>query len=291
IRHIEAGRFFDDFIADDPLDGNGWYWRLEALPEGPEARYLYHLLATHEFQEGLKNYRDLNYLYENLNAWQRNIDVYDAMLGTREKAYAARMPNIDAALARADLEGLVDRKLELDSTLNTIEKSNDWPALASASQAEMWRRIAAIEATPALQSDIPEAVAARDRIRLLKGVMQWDLQRDFKERLWRSRRDLRQTAEALLATQRSRRQIDQSMRLEPQRFDEIGARVDGLAPRLESTRMRVEDALARQRAALQSIAVGELQAQKQRLDIYTVQARFALAAIYDIAAMAPGKEQ
>jgi hypothetical protein len=39
-----------------------------------------------------------------------------------------------------------------------------------------------------------------------------------------------------------------------------------------------------QSAYLQAIAVGELQAQKERLDIYTVQARFALAAIYDIAA-------
>jgi hypothetical protein len=42
--------------------------------------------------------------------------------------------------------------------------------------------------------------------------------------------------------------------------------------------------MADQREFLQSIAVGELQAQKQRLDIYTVQARFALAAIYDLAA-------
>jgi hypothetical protein len=35
---------------------------------------------------------------------------------------------------------------------------------------------------------------------------------------------------------------------------------------------------------LRAIAVEELQAQKQRLDVYTIQARFALAAIYDVAA-------
>ena len=40
--------------------------------------------------------------------------------------------------------------------------------------------------------------------------------------------------------------------------------------------------LSRQRAFLQAIAIGELQAQKDRLDVYTIQARFALAAIYDI---------
>ena len=36
--------------------------------------------------------------------------------------------------------------------------------------------------------------------------------------------------------------------------------------------------------AIPPIAVGELSAQKQRLDTYTIQARFALASIYDIAA-------
>jgi hypothetical protein len=40
--------------------------------------------------------------------------------------------------------------------------------------------------------------------------------------------------------------------------------------------------MAMQRAFLQTIAVDELQAQKRRLDTYTVQARFALAAIYDL---------
>ena len=54
----------------------------------------------------------------------------------------------------------------------------------------------------------------------------------------------------------------------------------------KSTKIRVEDALSEQRAYLQSIAVGELQAQKNRLDLYTIQARFALAAIYDVAATA-----
>jgi hypothetical protein len=47
--------------------------------------------------------------------------------------------------------------------------------------------------------------------------------------------------------------------------------------------MRVEDALSAQRAFLQSIAVRELRAQQQRLEVYSVQARFALAAIYDLA--------
>jgi hypothetical protein len=284
ISHIESGEFFDDFIADDPLDSTGWYWRMEELPEGPEARYLFHLLATHEFQEGLKNYRDLNYLWNNLDDWLGSIQVYANMLETRRLAYQERLPEAEAALDRADLEGMVDRKLEYESTLNDIERSNDWLALANKREFEMWGEITGLENTPALSANIPEAEEVRDKIELLKGVLQWDLERQFKDRLWRIRRDLRQTGEALVETQRSRRQVDESMRKQPLEFEDFSARVYGLQPRIEGMQMRVGNAMAEQRAFLQAIAVGELRAQKRRLDIYTVQARFALAAIYDRAA-------
>jgi len=137
-----------------------------------------------------------------------------------------------------------------------------------------------------LRSDIPEAVEVQDKIDLLKGVLQWNLERDFDDRLWHIRRDLRETGEALVGTQRARRQIDETMRNEPLVFAALSDRVYGLAPRIEAVKMQVEDTLMAQRLFLQSIAVDELQAQKDRLDIYTIQARFALAAIYDIAATA-----
>jgi Tetratricopeptide repeat len=286
IAHIESGAIFDKLLATDPLGSTGWYWQLEQLPEGPETRYLFHLLARHEFQEGLKNYRDLNFLSQNLDDWRGNIEVYGNMLETRKQAYEERLPRVEDALARADLDGMVNEKLEFDSTLNNIEKSRDWLALATLSEFEMWGEISGIENTPELRADIPEALEVRDKIQLLKGVLQWQLERDFQDRLWRIRRDLHDAGEALVATQRSRRQIDETMRNEPLHFAELSERVYGLGPRIEAMKMRVDDALAQQRAFLQEIAVGELQAQKQRLDIYTVQARFALAAIYDVAATA-----
>jgi len=284
IGRIESGEFFDQFVEDDPLDSTGWYWQMEHLPEGAEARYLFHLLATHEFQEGLKNYRDLSYLHSNLDEWQRSVDVFRNMLDTRREAFEERLPRVEAALERADIDALVDRKLEFDSMLNDIEQSNDWLALASREQFDMWGEVTGLEANPALGADIPEAVDVRDKIRLLKGVLQWELEKGFKDKLWRIRRELRLTGEALVETQRARRQVDESIRLEPVAFAALGERVNGLAPSIEGMKMRVEDAMSAQRAFLQRIAVGELSAQRQRLDTYTIQARFALASIYDIAA-------
>jgi tetratricopeptide (TPR) repeat protein len=288
ISRIQSGQFFDAFLAEEPLDSSGWYWRLESLPEGPEARYLFHLLATHEFQEGLKNYRDLFYLRRNLDEWQSNIGVYADMLQTRESAYAGRLPVLEAALERADIDSLVNAKLELDSTLNDIEASKDWLALATPGEFSMWGEITGLEQTPALRAGFREATDARNKIALMKGVLQWNLEREFGERLWRLRSNLREAGEALVDTQRSRRKIDDTLRTEPLHFANLGGRVDSLLPRLAATRMRVDDTLESQRAFLGSLAVKELRAQQKRLEIYTVQARFALAAIYDISASAEG---
>jgi len=291
ISHIESGEMFDQFLTTDPMGSTGWYWQLAQLPEGPEARYLFHLLAKHEFQEGLKNYRDLDYLHRNLDTWQGSIDVYSNMLETRKEAYEERLPRVEDALGRADLDGMVNHKLDLDSTLNSIDKSHDWLALATPAEFDMWGEITGLEATQALRSDIPEAAEVRDKIQLLKGVLQWELEREFKGRLWSIRRDLGDAGEALVDTQRSRRQIDETMRNEPLKFADLSERVYGLGPRIEGMKMRVDDALADQRTFLQSIAIGELQAQKERLDVYTLQARFALAAIYDISSSTDGEAQ
>jgi outer membrane protein assembly factor BamD (BamD/ComL family) len=284
IGKIESGELMNAFLSDGKDATTGWYWQLQALPEGPEARYLYHLLATHKFQEGLKNFRDLHYLWNNLDDWQQSADVFRNMLSTRQTAYAERLPRVQESLAQADLEGMVNRKLEFDARLNNIEQNNDSLALATPHEFELWGEISAIERNPALQASIPEAAEVRNKIKLLKGALQWTLDKEFKSRLSRIRRNLNETGEALVETQRSRRQIDETMRTEPELFADFNSRVVGLSPQIDSLKTRVETAMVRQRGFMENVAVEELVAQKKRLDTYTVQARFALASIYDQAA-------
>ena len=76
------------------------------------------------------------------------------------------------------------------------------------------------------------------------------------------------------------------MRNESPLFAELNRRVGGLTPKIDELKARVEIAMDRQRVFMLGVAADELRAQKHRLDTYTVQARFALAAIYDLAAIA-----
>ena len=53
------------------------------------------------------------------------------MLETRRIAYQERLPRTMEALDRADIDELVNRKLEYDAMLNDIERNGDWLALAN----------------------------------------------------------------------------------------------------------------------------------------------------------------
>lgn len=284
IASLESGSLLNSLLAGNETATTGWHWRLEALPAGAESNYLYHLLATHEFQESLKNFRDLDYLARNLERWQASLGVFRNMLDTRARAYEERLPRVESSLARAGLEEMVDRKLAFDARLDSIEQNRDALALASEEEFALWGEIVALEQNPALAADLPEAEDLRRKVRLMKGVLQWELEKEFRERLWRLRRDVRKTGEALVETQRSRRRVDESMRSEPELFAGFDARIDALEPQILDLRARVGAAMDRQRRYLQSIAIGEMRAQKERLRTYSVQARFALAAIYDLSA-------
>ncbi len=97
VASIGAGHMTDDLLGADPQsDQQGWFWQLKQLPDAPQSRYLYSLLADNDFQEGLKNYRDLGYLAGTLKGWDDSMDAFRAMIDTRERAHAERLPRVDA---------------------------------------------------------------------------------------------------------------------------------------------------------------------------------------------------
>ena len=101
IESIENGELITELLGereDVANEASGWYWRLERIPDSVESRYLYELLATNRFQEGLKNYRDLLQVNRNLDRWVESLGAFDDILDTRQRAYVQRLPSIDASL-------------------------------------------------------------------------------------------------------------------------------------------------------------------------------------------------
>jgi hypothetical protein len=74
----------------------------------------------------------------------------------------------------------------------------------------------------------------------------------------------------------------------PNNTGEFAARVEALRLRLEAAQQRLAGVATQQNGLLESLARTELEQQKERIGTYQIQARFALASIYDRAALGGG---
>ena len=124
----------------------------------------------------------------------------------------------------------------------------------------------------------------------MKGVLFFQLTDAFKARQWQERRTLKDLDLALHEAQSRWIRVDRARHNVPTNTGEFAARLATLKTRITELQARLARAEKGQQAYLQQIAVAELSDQKERLDTYEVQARFALATMYDKAASAePGK--
>src|SRR5687768_6575404 len=145
IAEINDGTMLDKLLQRDGNDHYGWFWQLKDVPNAPESRYLYHLLAGHDFQEGLKNYRDLAFLGGTLARWQDSIIAFDDMIATRNRAYAERVPQADAVLSSGRLDQYGADRALTGGQLDQIESAQDVAALGTAEERDQWARIMRME--------------------------------------------------------------------------------------------------------------------------------------------------
>jgi tetratricopeptide (TPR) repeat protein len=290
IDSIEGGKLIAELLgerSDSTSIESGWFWRLDKVPDTIESRYLYELMASNNFQEGLKNYRDLLQLNRNLARWKESLGAFDDILDTRQRAYEQRRPNIDASLKSVDMAALAAHRVELESQLQAVERTEDVVALGTPKEQETWRTLTAMEPQLAALANDDESNELRDKHHFLRGLMLWDLQRDYKARLWAEKKSLGDLDRQMREAQRRHTQVNSARDDWPEKFGSLTARIEGLTPRVESLQTTAETALARQQDFLQGIAVAELKAQRDRLNTYLVQARFSLATLYDRAAAQP----
>jgi len=272
--------------AANPLAPHGWFRDLKQLPATPESAYLYVVLAGHDFQEGVKNYRDLVYMSGTLDGWGDSMAAFGDMIDTRRSAYAEQLPRADALLASRAVDTLQQRDVALENGLRTIESQHDVAALGTDTERAQWARVQRVEAALAGAPATAENAELRARLALVKGVLYYRLDEAFGARSWQAQRSLRDLGLALNEAHSRWIRVERARRNMPVNTGEFAERVSALRGRIAALQTRLAAAEERQNRYLAQLAVHELEQQKDRLAAYQAQARFALATMYDRAASA-----
>ena len=291
IAAIRSGKLVDGLLQRNPGDQLGWFWSIKELPEMPHGGHLSQVLAQHEFQEAFKNLRDLRFLQQNLTEWQDKLGVFDDMLANRRKAYAERLPQIRAKAGQTGLNAQQQRRDGLAGELVRAELQADGAAFADARELALAQRLASVQATLQTMSQTaaassypnpdPELAVARERAARVAGALTWQLAQAQAGRLWDAKKSLGEVDQQLAQARARDAALAQAQTDEPARFDAFGKRIAALDPTLKALLPRLASLSGEQQQAVQDIAVAELTRQKERLAAYTLQARFAVAQLYD----------
>jgi len=275
---IRAGRLTQLLLREAPSEEMGWFWQLEHLPDSPETRYLASLLAGHDFQEALKNHRDLQFLIARLDQWTGDLHSYDDMLATRRRGFAERLTTVTASRHEQDVARLKSDRARIADRLARVENDADVEAVATEKGIEQLERLERIRG---ILSQHPADEETWERYRLLRGVLRWDIETGYPARLWEVKKSLQGLDRALADSDRQRAALTDGQARMPEVFAGFDARIRALAPRVRSLQERARELTREQGALIAELAVAELAAQRERIATYLTQARFAVAQIYD----------
>jgi Tetratricopeptide repeat len=279
---IREGSFLKALIREESRQDETWVIRLRSLPDAPETYYLMELMASHDFQTALHNYLDLEDLQSRLKAWNTSFDAFDDIIRLRSQNYEPLLPEVDAQFRELDsrIRLELQQRKHLSERLKTMLTSPRPDYLATAEERIAGERIALIEKQLG-DSDNPELVALRQRAARLRGALTWRLETEYHERLTAAYLHLNELNEPVDALTKQYDAFVRTRQAATHSYVGYDAQIAGLRERVGKALQRVEVLMARQGQMIETVAINQLEARRERLVAQQTEARFGVADGYD----------
>jgi hypothetical protein len=213
------------------------------------------------------------------------------MLVAREARFKEHLPKTRRALQGTAVEQLEGRYQQQLAALNDIEAREDPVRLATSQEAGQWQALAELGRRLEGLPDTDQVNRLREQQQRLKGVLLWQLSTDYKPRLWRARQRMNDLEQDIGKVHLARQALQEAQLDGHEDHDDFHQRIARQRGHIKKLQARTGTLSVAQGMLLEKLAVHELEQQKQRLDKYRIQARFALAQTYDSAQINAGDAQ
>ena len=287
IGSITEGRFLKALMREETRQDKDWVIRLRSLPDAPETYYLMELMASHDFQTALQNYLDLEDLKAKLMAWKTSIDAFDDIIRLRGQNYEPLLPGVDAQFRELDsrIRLRQEQRKHIGERLQAMLTAPRPENLATAEERIAGERLALIEKQLG-NSNSPEALALRQRAAHLRGTLTWRLETEYHERLTAAYEHLNELNVHVDALTRQYDAFVRTRQAATHSYAGYDARIERLRSRVGDSLQRVDIVIAQQGRMIETVAINQLEARRDRLVAQQTQARYAVADSYDRAVRA-----
>lgn len=296
IESVKEGRLLKALEQEELKQDAQWVVKLRNLPKAPETYYLLDLMASHDFQEALKNYLDLRDLAQKLVTWEGDLNAFEEMIGLRRAYYEPLLPGIDASFKELDSQIRLrsEQRDRIGKRLHAMLTSPRPEHLATAEERlakeELARLEKALGTGSAGASPLPGSEIA-GRIARLKGVIAWNIATGYHQRLTDTFDDLDRLNEEMRRMKEEYDAFVRTRQAATQSYEGYDEAIRARRAEIAAAREKVAALMPRQGKVLEAMAVDELSRRRTRLEGFQVTARFAIADSYDRANKAQAQKK
>jgi tetratricopeptide (TPR) repeat protein len=282
IASIREGRFLTDLVREESREDNTWVIRLRSLPGAPETYYLMELMASHDFQTALHNYLDLEDLQERLGAWTTGLAAYEDLIRLRKQNYEPLLPQVDAEFREADarMRLRLEQRKHLSDRLQAMLTAPRPDYLATAEERMAGEDLARIDEELG-DSNNPGIVALRQRVANLRGVLTWRLETEYEQRLTEAYAHLKELDADVETLTQQYEAFVRARQAAMHSYAGYDDQIEGLRGRVTEALQRVGRLMTEQGQMIETVAIDQLEARRERLVAQQTKARFGVADSYD----------
>ncbi len=292
IKSIREGHFLQALVREELKQDPDWIVKLRKLPQTPETYYLLDLMASHDFQESLKNYLDLEELRKRLEVWERDLDAFEDIVNKRRAYYQPLLPAIDREFRRLDskMRLRLEQRDRIEKRLQTMLVAPRPDYLITAEERIISEKIALLERKlTAGRTAVPSEVEAR--IKRLRGVLNWNIYTEYDRRFTEAHKHLRDLNREVEQLKRQYTAFIRTRQAATQSYEGYDEVIRRQRLRVQAAQEKVRLLMAHQGQMLEAMAVNELTKRRDRLTEFQIKARFAMADSYDRATKAERKKR
>ena len=291
IKSIRKGHFLKALVREELKKDANWVVKLRKLPQTPETYYLLELMASHDFQESLKNYFDLDALRKRLETWLGDLDAFEEIIARRRAYYKPLLPAIDREFRRLDsqMRLRIEQRDRIDQRLNAMLTTPRPDYLATSKERIVSEQISLLEQKIAAAGSAA-TTGIRTRLKRLRAVLYWNIHTQYDLRFTKAHKHLRDLNHEVNLLKKQYAAFVRTRQAATQSYEGYDDAIRRHRHLIKTAGKTVAELMARQGHMIEVMAVGELSRRRERLAKFQIKARFAMADSYDRATRAKTRE-
>lgn len=251
------------------------------LPNSITAPYIHELMATNVYQEAYRNYQNLLHLRYILSNWLTQLPAYELMLSERRKAYFEKLPVVASDERLNQLNAMYTKREKYAKEVQRIENEYDVFALITEDEEELLEVLIDVKKKIERLSASQDMSEELEKYEFLYGILLYELNEKFPERLWQVKHSLIELDRGLAITRKSKRNLVKAANEAPRYFEGYAQKIEFSRQRIGNMLNRLDAIIIQQERYITNLALYALTQRRQQLENYHVRARFGIARLYD----------